>query len=369
MKKITYAGISSSSSFARARENLKELAEVDISISHIQRLTIRVAREYDQQDCESTFANWDKEWVAEHDGDPQQVACISVDGGRAQVREENCGPGVHNPAWIETKVACFQIVQSPELCDDPHPDLPNIFKDKTAVKNIVEGVKRTGPKKGRDGFEVGQQESNNVIPFQSQKREKSASNKPEVIKKYVFADIDNAESFGHAVYYKAHQFKLNDAKRKAFLGDGDRKIWAIYEENFRADDWIPILDFVHAIEYAFEAAKLTTDNDKLCWAKYLEFVTHIWQGRILTVIRRLDKTINELENNSKNNRHRSKDTIETLKSIRSYFQNNFNRMNYPLYRKKGVPVCSCYVESLIKQFNIRFFLPGFQKRLLRNAPL
>lgn len=28
-------------------------------------------------------------------------------------------------------------------------------------------------------------------------------------------------------------------------------------------------------------------------------------------------------------------------------------MNYSKYRKKGLPVSSCHVESLIKQFNIR----------------
>lgn len=28
-------------------------------------------------------------------------------------------------------------------------------------------------------------------------------------------------------------------------------------------------------------------------------------------------------------------------------------MDYPEYRKKGLPISSCYVESLIKQFNIR----------------
>ena len=73
----------------------------------------------------------------------------------------------------------------------------------------------------------------------------------------------------------------------------------------------------------------------------------------MTVIRRLDKAISEIENAANNDHEKSKDKIDELKSIRSYFQNNLDRMNYPFYRKKGLPLCSCHVESLIKQFNIR----------------
>jgi len=85
----------------------------------------------------------------------------------------------------------------------------------------------------------------------------------------------------------------------------------------------------------------------------VEFAAFIRQKRTLTIIRRLDKTINETENASDNNPKKSKDKFNTLKSIRSYFQNNLTRMNYPFYRKKGLPVCSCHGDSLIKQFNIR----------------
>ena len=351
-QKITYAGINSSSSFENARDNLKTLAEVDISVSHIQRLTVRIAKEFDQQDCEGTAANWDKDWVTEHESELIQVASISVDGGRAQIREEHCGPGVHNPAWIETKVACFQILKSPEFRDDPHPELPKIFHDKASVKNIVEGLKGNEIKEGQ-AIKGGEEENNTPTNNPHKEIEEKDSATPEIIKQYVFADVDTAESFGHATYYKANQYQLSTAQRKAFLGDGDKKIWSIFEENFRADNWIPILDFVHAIEYAFEAAKLSTNNEKLCWAKYVEFAAHIWQGRTLTVIRRLDKTINETEKASKNNPEKSKDKISKLKSIRTYFQNNLTRMNYPFYRKEGLPVCSCHVESLIKQINIR----------------
>lgn len=163
--------------------------------------------------------------------------------------------------------------------------------------------------------------------------EKDNTTIPKIIKKFVIADIDKAEAFGHALYHKAHHLKLDTAQRKAYLGDGDRKLWAIYEENFRADNWTPILDFVHAVEYAFEGAKLSAENENLCWSKYMEFVTHIWQGRTLTVIRRLDKAITELQNYAKNSTEKLKDKTDKLKSIRSYFQNNLTNKLKRYYHK------------------------------------
>lgn len=353
LEKIIYAAIQSSTSFESARDNLKTLAEVDISVSHIQRLTVRISKEFDQQDREYTAANWNREWVREEEIEPDHVACISIDGGRAQIREENCGPGVHNPSWTETKVACFQIIKSPEFNNDPHPELPKILQDKSSVKNIVEGVKRNDIKKNRDCNNRDAQEDMDSENNPNKREEESNSGKPEIIKKYVFADIDDAESFGHSVYCKANQFKLYASKRKAFLGDGDRKIWTIFEDNFKADGWIPILDFIHVVEYAFEAARLFTNNEKLCWAKYIEFAVHIWQGRTLNVIRKLDKIIHEMETASKQKHEKLEDKITLLQSIKSYLQNNLSKMNYPLYRKMGLPIFSCHVESLIKQFNLR----------------
>lgn len=354
LRKITYAGAHSTNSFEYAKENLKTLAEIDISTSHIQRLTIRIAMEFDEKESRLKD-NWDKECIKQIDEiESPEVASISVDGGRAQIRKEDCGAGIHKSTWTETKVGCLQVLESKEVDIDPHPELPKIFQDKKSIKHMVEGLKGHSKK----NIEVDIKDAPEEKKFNSkyapnEKIEKDNTTIPKIIKKFVIADIDKAESFGHAIYQKAHYLKLDTAKRKAYLGDGDRKLWSIYEENFRAGNWTPILDFVHAVEYAFEGAKISTENENLCWAKYMEFVTHIWQGRILTVVRRLEKAIVELQNHAKNSTEKSKDKIDKLKSIHTYFQNNFTKMNYPLYRKKGLPISSCHVESLIKQFNLR----------------
>ncbi len=351
LEKIVYAGIHASSSFESAHNTLKTLAEIEVSVSHIQRLTIRIAKEYDRQDSQES-SHWESECTSNSSDPPVQAVSISVDGGRAQIREENHGRGVHNPSWIETKAACFQILESSESTLDPRQQLPKIFSNKDAVRHLVEGLKGHSKKEEPDKSES-HEENKNVLNNLKLQQEEKESSKPKIIKQYAFADIVDAESFGHAIYYKANQYNLYAAPRKAFIGDGDKKIWAIYEENFRADNWIPILDFVHAVEYAFEAAKVYTKKETECWAHYVTFINYIWQGKALTVIRRLDKWIAELENSAKKETDKLITRIDMLKSIRLYFLNNLSRMNYPLYRKMGLPISSCYVESLIKQFNIR----------------
>ena len=222
-----------------------------------------------------------------------------------------------------------------------------MFKDKKTVKHLVEGLK--GASKKEHSTETSQSEKD---PQEHITEKKNKDNyRPAVIKRFAVANIDTSDSFGNSVLHKAHQQQLHTAKRKAYLGDGDKKIWAIYEDYFRQGGWIGVLDFVHAIEYAFEAAKLSTEDEPRCWGKYIEFASHIWQGRVLTVIRRLDKIISDLNSRKKNKTNQEK--IEKLQSIRNYFKNNYTRMDYPEYRKKGLPISSCHVESLIKQFNRR----------------
>lgn len=281
---------------------------------------------------------------------PIEVASISIDGGRAQIRDEDCGAGAHNPAWLETKVACMQILESKKNTEDPHPELPKIFLDRKSVKHMVEGLKRKSKSVVSDNKEKNEKAINDL---QHQTKETKNEYGPKVVKKYVVATVSEAEPFGILVYNKANQKQLHTAKRKAYLGDGDRKIWTIYEDNFKPDGWLPILDFVHAVEYAWDGAKLSTETESHCWNKYVESITNIWQGRVLAVMRKLDKTTEELEHSNKAKSKNIEDKVEKLKSIRGYFKNNYTKMNYPDYRTKGLPVSSCHVESLIKQFNLR----------------
>ena len=47
------------------------------------------------------------------------------------------------------------------------------------------------------------------------------------------------------------------------------------------------------------------------------------------------------------------DPRAVLVRVRGYLANNAGRMNYPEYRRAGLPVTSSWVESLIKEVNYR----------------
>jgi len=47
------------------------------------------------------------------------------------------------------------------------------------------------------------------------------------------------------------------------------------------------------------------------------------------------------------------DPYEVIRLSIGYLANNAPRMDYPRYRRAGLPICSGLVESLVKQFNRR----------------
>ncbi len=47
------------------------------------------------------------------------------------------------------------------------------------------------------------------------------------------------------------------------------------------------------------------------------------------------------------------DAYEVIRVTIGYLENNRSRMDYPRYRRAGLPTCSALVESLIKQINRR----------------
>ena len=47
------------------------------------------------------------------------------------------------------------------------------------------------------------------------------------------------------------------------------------------------------------------------------------------------------------------DPYEVIRVTIGYLTNNQDRMDYPRYRRQGLPTCSGMVESLVKQFNRR----------------
>jgi hypothetical protein len=135
-------------SFERAAVVYQRLCGGKVSAKTIQRLVAQIGPEL----------------VAERDADsgscfehrvesPPQTAVVQCDGGRIMTRAPGAAPGVHSPAWKETKCAgLFRMTYHP-FEQDPQPRLPPAFRDRQKVAESVTtgraGSMRKAPKRGR----------------------------------------------------------------------------------------------------------------------------------------------------------------------------------------------------------------------------
>ena len=89
------------------------------------------------------------------------------------------------------------------------------------------------------------------------------------------------------------------------------------------------------------------------WHTYVGWMTLCWQGRVADVIASMEARLAALEPYQGTGKLAATDPREILRRTIGYLRNNQERMNYPDYRKQGLPVTSSMVESLIKEVNYR----------------
>ena len=140
------------------------------------------------------------------------------------------------------------------------------------------------------------------------------------------------------------------ANKRAFLGDGQAYNWTIQQRWFPT--FVAVVDFIHVIEYVYDAAKAVQTDPAARWQKYLHWTTACWQGRVGEVIDEL------MQWQSRQIPISDTDTKETdprrvISTTTTYLKNNQSRMDYPAYRQNGFPVTSSLAESLVKQVNKR----------------
>ena len=83
-------------SFKDASDDLKALAEVSISPTHLQRLSERVGKEWAQQRDQEVQAFRENRLACAYSAAPP-TAAVMLDGGRLQTRAAESGRGVHDP--------------------------------------------------------------------------------------------------------------------------------------------------------------------------------------------------------------------------------------------------------------------------------
>jgi hypothetical protein len=345
LKKIEFAG-GNGRSFEAASEWLDRLAEFSISGKHVQRLTERLGRER-AAERDGAVAAMQARTLRSAYKQPPAVAVISIDAGKAQFRTEDSGPGVHGAHWGDTKVACLQTYTNAGYDHDPRPEPPEAFLNPARVERLcreMERVRGTGVDKPAKA-----QEPEKLEPRKKKKRKTPRRKRPERLVRTVVATTEAVEAFGWMVSAEAMSRKMYAAKKRALIGDGGN--WIEPPGQLHFPDWIQILDFVHLLVHLFAAARMAcADDGKAAWKLYERMLRDAWGGRVQAVIATLQSQQRRLRA-AGSTAH--KDARRVVELATDYVERNRERMDYPHYRRLGLPMGSALVESLIKQINHR----------------
>lgn len=342
-KAIRQAG--KASSFKEASEDLRELAGFAISATHLQRLTRRIGGEWQQQRDADVQAFREDRLPRDYQKAPT-VAAVMLDGGRYQARAAEAGRGVSDPGWREDKVACLQTYQSREAKADPQPEPPAKFLDRQQVTRLAAELR------SKSGRGAGRGEKAIATPKKQRRRAKSRSARPRRLVRTVVATTRDNEAFGWQVAAEVHRRGLDRAKRKCCLGDGSKAIWALFEFHLVMAGFVAILDFLHLLSHLYAGACAAEGKGtEAAWRLYTQWLCWAWSGKVvllLGALRALCQRLGEAPRDAGED-----DPRRVAQETLGYVENNRGRMNYPEYRRLGLPISSAPVESAIKQLNRR----------------
>jgi hypothetical protein len=187
------------------------------------------------------------------------------------------------------------------------------------------------PRQGPE--DQGYREAKAVVAFSQADVAEVSKERHEILAKVLKAQLTDSETFRPLVAEVYQQARGPQAAEVVVLADGAHWIWNLVQDLL--PHAIQILDFSHAKQYLWEAAKLIYGADSAFvrpWVKEREDL--LFADQIAQVITHL---------------HRFVDLAPGLVPIIHYFQQNQARMLYGTYRQRGYFIGSGAIESVGKQ--------------------
>jgi len=344
LERATYAG-TILRSFPQAREAIEVLLGTRLTIKKVERLTERIGTErFAGRDAE--VERWTRlplveKFAAPANVRPPAVVAVMPDGGRHQLRQRNTETSTH---WHEYKAGCVLELESEESAEDPRPEVPAVFLDPGRVDRLTREI-------GKRAAEVTVDGDDQPPPDEPATDEPEEDpERPKVTGREVVASGRSSREFGPMLASRAWSLGGYGAERKAYVGDGQNWIWSLWEGYFKAWGFVPILDFVHAVTYLYAAAMADRPRRE-GWPVYERWVRWTWAGEVERVLAELAERAAELGEPTEADGPTSPCRI--VDRALTYLENQRERMDYPAYRRAGLPVTSSHVESTIKQLNRR----------------
>ena len=325
-------------SFQRATTVMNEVAGLAVSAKTIERVVHDVGRELAERrdaDPRSDRA------MAQAPESPPQLAVVECDGGRIRTREPGHGPGVHlaGEGWREDKNACLIRALRTTCDDDPQPEPPECFCDPKHAAKIAqtEALSLAAPVP-----------TTTATPPDDDPPAAAAAWRPKRLVRTVLSSVAEAKVFGGQMAREAKRRRFFDAEAKAFLGDGLPWNWSIWKKHF--PDFTPVLDFIHVLSYLFVTAKAVHAAAD-AWDQYLAWMRGCWRGEVAQVLEELRHLQTRLGLPPAD--APAADPRKVVAKTITYLENNRSRMDYPEYRRAGLPVTTAWMESLVKEINYR----------------
>jgi hypothetical protein len=332
-------------SAACAATAVHTVAGVHISGRQVQRLTQEVGTDLAHlRDAQAVQQR--RRQLEQRVAEAPPVAVVEVDGGRLGTREPGVGPGVQQPQPKENKIAFLVSMRSGVHTEDPQPEPPAAFRDHPRVARLVRQIKaQSAPPAHQTPVADPAVADPAAEPLPVRSRHKQ----PERLVRTCVASMNSSDAFGPLVAAEAQTRAFFDAARQAFVADGQHYNWSIQRAYF--PHFEPIVDFLHVLCYLYPVAWAVQPEAAAHWQQYLTWMTACWQGRVTEVLAELAAWQERLGRPPP--AAEALDPRQLVHEALTYLTNNASRMDYPRYRRQGLPVTSSWVESLVGEFNAR----------------
>ena len=346
-------------SFEEAARLLKAVGELSISPRHLQTLTQELGAELAAARDQRTesFRQQPLMTPPKQATPPIAVAAVMADGGRIQMRQPGQGPGVHEPHWRETKTAVLLRMTSVESAVDPHPDLPECFAVAGIAPRQADAATRAGlsqDPQAQVGFDTPAPAglgAATMAPTRSQTDPKPKDpTQPQCLLRTGVASMSGSQQFGWMLAAAAEARGFFSACRQAFVGDGQSYNWTIHRVHFPT--FVAIADFLHVSEHLHAGVAAMVEWEGQAPGLGRRWAETCWKGGVDQVLSELDQVLDTGEGPTPEELPENH-PLHVLRDLRTYLTNNRERIDYPRYRRLGLPITSSPVESWIKQLNHR----------------
>lgn len=353
-------------SYRQAAEALEQLAGVKLVPKQVQRITSQAGRDRVEER---------RRLVDEHqqlplmtrvavppEVTPPDLAVLLMDGGRYQRRDDfrerksaaagqQPAPPTHTPPplpgrtsrkthWREDKLGLVLSMKSGAHEQDPCPGFP----DWLAAAPVIAELARLAERDEKSIDTPACRSDTSDAPSSPEPSADWPDLAPELLTREVIASAEDSEAFGRQLEYKAWEMGAFGAARQAFVADGLAVNWTIHRKHF--SQMTGILDLMHGLSYAWRAAAVFDDQ-----TAYRRYATWIWQGDVQRVIDELCRHQEQIGPPDK--AAGAAAPCNRLHDAITYYRNHRHLMNYPAYRRDGLPLTSSHVESAMKQINAR----------------